>query len=108
MGCKNGNDERLVEQLHDLTDTNIMTLQALERRTHNGSWLCCNALAILGQIGEHRKQPEALHESDGVVQTKGIQHRRSEEHTSDLQSLMRISYATSCLKTKPNHTTPQT
>src|SRR3546814_1616177 len=27
-------------------------------------------------------------------------HRRSEEHTSELQSLMRISYAVSCLKKK--------
>src|SRR3546814_5365936 len=31
---------------------------------------------------------------------------RSEEHTSELQSLMRISYAVFCLKKiKPNHTT---
>src|SRR3546814_5420864 len=31
---------------------------------------------------------------------------RSEEHTSELQSLMRISYAVSCLKkkTRPRHT----
>src|SRR3546814_1896113 len=29
--------------------------------------------------------------------------RRSEEHTSELQSLMRISYAVFCLKTKNNH-----
>src|SRR3546814_9766785 len=28
---------------------------------------------------------------------------RSEEHTSELQSLMRNSYAVFCLKTKPNH-----
>src|SRR3546814_7004838 len=28
--------------------------------------------------------------------------RRSEEHTSELQSLMRISYAVFCLKTKQN------
>src|SRR3546814_3665119 len=28
--------------------------------------------------------------------------RRSEEHTSELQSLMRISYAVFCLKTKKN------
>src|SRR3546814_5432037 len=28
---------------------------------------------------------------------------RSEEHTSELQSLMRISYAVFCLKTKTNH-----
>src|SRR3546814_2308101 len=30
--------------------------------------------------------------------------RRSEEHTSELQSLMRISYAVFCLKKKHNHT----
>src|SRR3546814_4624462 len=30
----------------------------------------------------------------------GLGHRRSEEHTSELQSLMRISYAVFCLKKK--------
>src|SRR3546814_3047834 len=39
-------------------------------------------------------------------------HQRSEEHTSELQSLMRISYAVFCLKKKNNPkkriTTPQT
>src|SRR3546814_3999351 len=30
--------------------------------------------------------------------------RRSEEHTSELQSLMRISYAVSCLKKKKDNT----
>src|SRR3546814_7800608 len=32
---------------------------------------------------------------------------RSEEHTSELQSLMRISYAVFCLKKKTNKTNPQ-
>src|SRR3546814_9838715 len=32
-------------------------------------------------------------------------HGRSEEHTSELQSLMRISYAVFCLKKKQNSTT---
>src|SRR3546814_9554074 len=32
--------------------------------------------------------------------------RRSEEHTSELQSLMRISYAVFCLKKKNKHNTP--
>src|SRR3546814_2337509 len=32
-------------------------------------------------------------------------HPRSEEHTSELQSLMRISYAVFCLKKKTNQTT---
>src|SRR3546814_5325262 len=31
-------------------------------------------------------------------------HTRSEEHTSELQSLMRISYAVFCLKKKKNNT----
>src|SRR3546814_2448413 len=34
-----------------------------------------------------------------------LQPMRSEEHTSELQSLMRISYAVFCLKKKNNHTT---
>src|SRR3546814_7321002 len=35
-------------------------------------------------------------------------HKRSEEHTSELQSLMRISYAVFCLKKKKGHTTNKT
>src|SRR3546814_2472822 len=34
-----------------------------------------------------------------------IGHRRSEEHTSELQSLMRISYAVFCLKKKSRTST---
>src|SRR3546814_3788192 len=40
-------------------------------------------------------------------QQRGASRVRSEEHTSELQSLMRISYAVVCLKTKktpPQHT----
>src|SRR3546814_3071195 len=33
-----------------------------------------------------------------------VQEARSEEHTSELQSLMRISYAVFCLKKKKNNT----
>src|SRR3546814_10693986 len=35
----------------------------------------------------------------------GLALRRSEEHTSELQSLMRISYAVLCLKKKNKHIT---
>src|SRR3546814_4590323 len=40
----------------------------------------------------------------------GVPHalRRSEEHTSELQSLMRISYAVFCLKKKKNQQTHAT
>src|SRR3546814_5546052 len=35
---------------------------------------------------------------------KDAEEKRSEEHTSELQSLMRISYAVFCLKNKTNST----
>src|SRR3546814_5650356 len=38
---------------------------------------------------------------DGRV--KSMTYKRSEEHTSELQSLMRNSYAVFCLKTKNTH-----
>src|SRR3546814_9996372 len=41
---------------------------------------------------------------DGVPRVDYVLAVRSEEHTSELQSLMRISYAVFCLKTKKeNH-----
>src|SRR3546814_1393142 len=39
---------------------------------------------------------------DRVRQAERDDQRRSEEHTSELQSLMRISYAVFCLKKKKN------
>src|SRR3546814_8885541 len=40
----------------------------------------------------------------GDVRRKGPSIARSEEHTSELQSLMRISYAVFCLKKKKSQT----
>src|SRR3546814_2385248 len=52
-------------------------------------------LARLGPLGHHLQRRIA------VAAEKGDAHeRRSEEHTSDLQSLMRISYAVFCLNKK--------
>src|SRR3546814_1523537 len=39
----------------------------------------------------------------GDTMRRSSQHGRSEEHTSELQSLMRISYAVFCLKKKTKH-----
>src|SRR3546814_7130284 len=44
----------------------------------------------------------------GVYEDQGLEGERSEEHTSELQSLMRISYAVFCLKKKNNKKTPLT
>src|SRR3546814_9791021 len=43
--------------------------------------------------------------SIGETQSKVLPEARSEEHTSELQSLMRISYAVFCLKKKKNKKT---
>src|SRR3546814_3287040 len=41
----------------------------------------------------------------GAERIDDLAYVRSEEHTSELQSLMRISYAVFCLKKKPKQTT---
>src|SRR3546814_6336032 len=56
--------------------------------------------------GNDRAQPRATRHSDPGHHSGAPRRRsrtlRSEEHTSELQSLMRISYAFFCLKTKKN------
>src|SRR3546814_20958735 len=55
---------------------------------------------------ERRKAREAVGGGSGVSRRirSTLSLRRSEEHTSELQSLMRISYAVFCLKKKKTHT----
>src|SRR3546814_9351355 len=50
----------------------------------------------------HRHQRIGL---DVLEDRRGALDQRSEEHTSELQSLMRISYAVFCLKKKIKYTT---
>src|SRR3546814_7656292 len=49
----------------------------------------------------HRSQWEAVR-ADRSLLAKTFEESRSEEHTSELQSLMRNSYAVFCLKKKTN------
>src|SRR3546814_7003045 len=68
-----------------------------------------SAAALLGQReAEGIDARPAFGEHHAAVH---LRHRRSEEHTSELQSLMRISYAVFCLKKKKktkHKTTPDT
>src|SRR3546814_2047868 len=89
---------------------NILTL-ACDRRggftTRELGWIH-EALPILSRLLEvqslHRTARSLLdtylgaHTGQRVL--NGLIKRRSEEHTSELQSLMRISYAVFCLKKK--------
>src|SRR3546814_2006861 len=82
--------------------------QALTRTDSlTGKWYDCSAHMLW--IGDRTREPEEAH----VEFMRGIHNPigmkcgpttkpdvRSEEHTSELQSLMRISYAVFCLKKK--------
>src|SRR3546814_8838654 len=54
----------------------------------------------LGKAGFPVAHVFGLCADDGVIGTAFYVMERSEEHTSELQSLMRISYAVFCLKKK--------
>src|SRR3546814_5356811 len=56
------------------------------------NWLSCRAMAWT--------MVQLYCASDGTGTRGKAQYNRSEEHTSELQSLMRISYAVFCLKKK--------
>src|SRR3546814_7132312 len=66
----------------------------LERFTTTGQLEWRGLKSGQGQFFIHR--PDDL----GLRHNFSIHNIRSEEHTSELQSLMRISYAVFCLKTK--------
>src|SRR3546814_8676651 len=79
--------------------------RALEHRAPAGS-RCLEAGEDNGVLAVGRERLEVMkHTSAGRHATRrnddlGVRARRSEEHTSELQSLMRISYAVFCLKKK--------
>src|SRR3546814_3476529 len=54
----------------------------------------------LRELGCAGKRLGVEYDAYGLTAANGKRLDRSEEHTSELQSLMRISYAVLCLKTK--------
>src|SRR3546814_9954126 len=52
---------------------------------------------------EHCRPRLATQPGENAAEHLGHEALRSEEHTSELQSLMRISYAVFCLKKKKHH-----
>src|SRR3546814_4908795 len=66
----------------------------------------CDSVARAGIFGEIEEDAFADHLAlGGELQSGTVQNvktGRSEEHTSELQSLMRISYAVFCLNKKTN------
>src|SRR3546814_6993271 len=79
---------------------------------------CCGLFAALAIYGPHPLFPfgsriggaghAGFYPSASVREGRTCHYMRSEEHTSELQSLMRISYAVFCLKKKKTtHTKKQ-
>src|SRR3546814_2180773 len=67
---------------------------AMEKGVHPGGWTRANIEAMKAQL---KRIGFAL---DWSREIATCEPERSEEHTSELQSLMRISYAVFCLKKK--------
>src|SRR3546814_2109874 len=65
-------------------------------------------LRLRGERDTERMEPDRARLAGRSIQAapdrSGEGLARSEEHTSELQSLMRISYAVFCLKKKKRHT----
>src|SRR3546814_9977915 len=70
---------------------------------HLAQYLALRGLKVL--LIDLDAQASASHYLGLSPDRLGADIGRSEEHTSELQSLMRISYAVFCLKTTNNHTT---
>src|SRR3546814_2287550 len=65
----------------------------MEDKFWAGGWVCSVAMTRHGRL----RAASTASTDDVVIMPRTI---RSEEHTSELQSLMRISYAVFCLKKK--------
>src|SRR3546814_6820178 len=76
-----------------------------DRQSGGGVFLCGDRAARPSPSGRAVRLGENRCETVGAGGAGGAdaQRRRSEEHTSELQSLMRISYAAFCLKNKNQH-----
>src|SRR3546814_6245741 len=97
-----GLTNRLIEEMDEgLGGVEKGTYNIIAGRPGMGKTSCASSLAIGFSIAGHM----------GVYfNAEMTAEQRSEEHTSELQSLMRISYAVFCLKqtttTTPPHTKP--
>src|SRR3546814_9912194 len=91
------NDQIAVHRLHDqIDDDGIESRIHSCRKADEHNEHARNNRADIGKEGQYAGQH---------TQKRCHRHARSEEHTSELQSLMRISYAVFCLKKKKKENT---
>src|SRR3546814_10208688 len=86
--------------------SNQQMLQLLQARALQQSSRATQSLPQqqLQQQSPLQQQQQAPQNALTLQQLHNLYLSRSEEHTSELQSLMRLSYAVFCLKKKKSHT----
>src|SRR3546814_8459678 len=90
---------------HELSDAELAAMNLRPSHKADGRRLGHGIRALAGKFGlDRHRTGHAMHgEIAGDVRLRRagrLDRGRSEEHTSELQSLMRISYAVFCLKKK--------
>src|SRR3546814_1986598 len=83
------------------------TIGSYQYRTSRSPWAGA-AAELVGDVADvspahHQPRPTPATSTSSATPART---NRSEEHTSELQSLMRNSYAVFCLKKKNNNTNP--
>src|SRR3546814_5915464 len=92
-------EQRIAEARTSLEMTRLLCLKAADVMDKLGAKAAQAEIAMIKVAGPHM----ALKIADDAIQAHGgagVADDRSEEHTSDLQSLMRTPYAVFCLKKK--------
>src|SRR3546814_10293917 len=96
IGAINTSALSKAQHVLDLASTTTRSIQAVAESTEA---LTGSASHISAQVDEQARMGAAAMAASDSGQLS-LQALRSEEHTSELQSLMRISYAVFCLKKK--------
>src|SRR3546814_8558228 len=89
-----------VRLLRSKRDVAIFGKKLVERRSLEAFAIARPKSGVGGQNPDAARRKQGLSTEPAVI----IVPHRSEEHTSELQSLMRISYAVFCLKKKKTNT----
>src|SRR3546814_2407955 len=89
---------------------NIVLAQVREAAAAAGLWVHIGSLGLKDEGGKRWRNRSFIIDGAGAIRARYDKMHlfdvdRSEEHTSELQSLMRISYAVFCLKKKKIHDT---
>src|SRR3546814_9268383 len=93
--------QRLVEERGVVGGDVVQPVGAVRRVDPDGPWQVAGPAEQL-LVEPVAETADGLRDGDGRCDDVEQDGDRSEEHTSELQSLMRISYAVFCLKKKKN------